>query len=322
MNYLNNAYTSNVITRRSVSYPSNFSTPFENEMKMYLIYDLTNQYVTFNGTTFNLTSDKRYATIFQVLNSPTIDNNNLGGIALQTVGGPNANYGYLRHAGYTCYSDDFPEYNYDFSWRFDNVNNLNSFKIYNYFPGFSGIEVYYLSAEFGFLSITSTSPPYLWRIEKIPNTTLSIYTTLRTYTDYLYPPFINNLRIKIIHVSTGQYVYYDGSYFSLTYDKNISSSFIIRNSTDVFNNAGGGVAIKLVTNSPENFCMDNTGILSKFVINDSAFSWIFNLVIPKENNFYITGNGGYTDYLCVIGGILQVSPSTPTLWKVSLSFGL
>jgi hypothetical protein len=318
MNCLNNDYTSNVITRRSVSYPSNFSTPFENEMKMYLIYDLTNQYVTFNGTTFNLTSDKRYATIFQVLNSPPIYNNNLGGIALQTVGGPNANYGYMRHAGYTCYSDNFPEYNYDFSWRFDNVNNLNSFKIYNYYS--EPEKLFYLSAEFGFLSITSTSPPYLWRIEKIPNTSLSIYTTLRTYTDYLYTAFRNNLRIKILLVSTGQYVYYDGSYFSLTYDKNISSSFIIRNSTGVYNKQLGGVAMKLVTNSPIDIYINSAGTVQTFVANEIDLSW--NFVSTSKNEYYIFGNGGFSDYLCVIGGVLAVSPSIQTKWNVALSFGL
>lgn len=143
-------------------YTMPYITPLTDGTLIYLIKDSTNQYVYFNGGNYQFTSNKNQATGFKVRNNPDVFNNSLGGVALQTYDGFNADQGYMRHFGFLCRSDPFGSSNYDYAWRFDQVG-LNTYNIFNWF----GEPDFYLDDVSGFLQISFSSFPLItvWRIE-------------------------------------------------------------------------------------------------------------------------------------------------------------
>jgi hypothetical protein len=300
------------------------TAPFENGTEIYIIDNTTNQYVYYTGYGFTFTSEKSIATVFKVFNNPSVYNNNLGGVALQVSSGINANKGFLRHSDYFCFSDPFSAGNYDFSWRFDNVIDSSNFTVFNWFPGFDGISTYYLSNFFGYLYIT-TDVITEWRIEiHIPEE--NRFTILRKFTPTFDVPFMNGTRLRLVHDSTNQYVCFTGSYFELTNDIQKSMTFVVINNPDVFNQAGGGIALQLVFNSMDTLCLAYVPEIvlcnvTVFEINSIDISWIFFPDPGNPNRFVITANGGYSTFLDLDSGTLTVT-TTQRYWRIENSFGL
>ena len=125
----------------------------------FLIQDtITGNYIGLSGSTTIETSVTNAIT-FEAFNDPSVYKNNEGGIALKAVAGTNFNNGFLRHAGFTVYSDGFQGGNFDFAWRFIPSGGPNEYTIYNWFGG-----GYYLDFNGTNTRITTNSPPRVWRL--------------------------------------------------------------------------------------------------------------------------------------------------------------
>lgn len=135
--------------------------PTANNARFYLIDNVSGNYVTYGGSTFTLNSVKTNATIFQTYSASAVFKNNEGGVALNVVGGPRANNGFMRHSGFTCYSNNFASNNYDFAWRFDQASQVNTFTIFNWY----GSPNFYLDAPNGTLAISGNTSRRVWRLE-------------------------------------------------------------------------------------------------------------------------------------------------------------
>jgi hypothetical protein len=135
-----------------------------NDFKFRLIETSSGKYVTYaNDGTYKVNGAQGDATIFNVFNNPAVYNNSLGGIALQTYGGPNANKQYARHAGYTLWSNGFGGNNYDFAWQFKPTGAPNQYIIGNWFPGVNP-PTWFLDNSNGILRITQNSGK-TWTVE-------------------------------------------------------------------------------------------------------------------------------------------------------------
>lgn len=136
--------------------------PFSSNIKIKLKDPASKKYVTYNGANFPVNADSANATVFTVQNNPSVYGNSGGGVALQTTGGPGANNGFARHAGYILWSHGFAGGNYDFSWKFNKLENSNdTFVIYNWFGGGT-----YLDIANGNLQISGNSGKQ-WIVERV-----------------------------------------------------------------------------------------------------------------------------------------------------------
>ena len=129
--------------------------PFFNGFRFMLQDYSSGYYVCADGSTKFLcsaSSTLANATIFQVYNNSAVYNNGSGGVALQTYMGQYSDGGYMRHAGYTCYSNGFAGNNFDFAWLFQTTGTQNVFTIYNWYGG-----NYYLDIVSNYLQISPGS---------------------------------------------------------------------------------------------------------------------------------------------------------------------
>lgn len=139
--------------------PGSLIPPFQDGTQIRLVEQSTGKYVTFDGSRYAVNGTKDTSTVFKVYNNPAVYNNTDGGVAMQTAGGPNANNGYARHAGFTLWSHGFAANNFDFAWKFQPAGAADTFVVYNWYGG-----GYYLDVVGGFLQITQNSSKQ-WVVE-------------------------------------------------------------------------------------------------------------------------------------------------------------
>jgi len=124
----------------------------------FLIQDtITGNYIGLSGSVTIETAINPIT--FEVFNDPSVYNNNDGGVALKAVAGLNADNEFLRHRGFTVYSEGFQGGNFDFAWKFIPSGGPNEYTIYNWFGG-----GYYLDFDGTNTRITTNSPPRVWRL--------------------------------------------------------------------------------------------------------------------------------------------------------------
>ena len=104
------------------------------------------------------------AIVFSVYNNSAVFNNSLGGVALQTYSGPNADRLYMRHSSFRCSSREFVSNNYDFAWLFYSTSTNGIFTIYNWYG-----RDYYLDIVNNNLQITNNTPPRQWQVIQVSN---------------------------------------------------------------------------------------------------------------------------------------------------------
>ena len=93
----------------------------------------TNLYIKFDGVRFYANEpNAASATIFKIVKNSQVFNSSCDGVALQVVGGPNANNWYARHASYTVWTSPFAANNYDYSWLFQRQND-GSYILFNWY---------------------------------------------------------------------------------------------------------------------------------------------------------------------------------------------
>lgn len=139
-----------------------YITPFFNGFTFMLVDNASGNYVSFNadssGKYLTNSTSVTNATLFKVYNNAAVYNNGSGGVALQTYGGTGSDGNYLRHAGFTCYSNGFSSNNFDFAWLFQATATQNVYTIYNWYGG-----NYYLDIVSNYLQITGGSSRQ-WRV--------------------------------------------------------------------------------------------------------------------------------------------------------------
>jgi hypothetical protein len=158
-----NQATINVTTTSSSSPAVELTVPvpFFNGFRFMLQDYSSGYYVCADGSSKFLCSSGSTlanATIFQVYNNSAVYNNSSGGVALQTYMGQYSDGGYMRHAGYTCYSNGFGSGNFDFAWLFQTTGTQNVFTIYNWYGG-----NYYLDIVNNYLQINNSTPRQ-WKV--------------------------------------------------------------------------------------------------------------------------------------------------------------
>jgi hypothetical protein len=141
---------------------SNLAAPFTNNLHFNLVDVASGNYVCYNGTNYNMGTAAN-AIVFSAYNNSAVYNNSLGGVALQTYSGPNANSLYMRHASYICWSQAFASNNYDFAWLFNSTSTNGIFTIYNWYGG-----GWYLDIVNNYLQITNNTARQWQVIQVLP----------------------------------------------------------------------------------------------------------------------------------------------------------
>ena len=93
-------------------------------MSFALVTD--NQFLKYNGSTFELTSNQDEAALFTEFVDPAVYNSGQGAVGIYHT----QSDGYLRHYDFIVYSNFFQAQNYDYAWVFQPNG-----KIYNYYGG-------------------------------------------------------------------------------------------------------------------------------------------------------------------------------------------
>lgn len=160
-----------------------------------------NQFVKYNGTTFELTTDINEAAYFSIYDDPSVFNSELGAVAIYHE----ASGGYLRHFGYTVYANSFDAQNYDYAWVFNPDGT-----IYNYFGGgwYLGISATFNTISTINLPIRSDGAQLFWKWNGEIQGFDAFYLLENQFAGYTDPQeYLSLVPANVTHIKLGNYFY-------------------------------------------------------------------------------------------------------------------
>jgi hypothetical protein len=160
-----------------------------------------NQFVKYNGITFDLTTDINEAAYFSIYDDPSVFNSELGAVAIYHE----ASGGYLRHFGYTVYANSFDAQNYDYAWVFNPDGT-----IYNYFGGgwYLGISGTFNTISTINLPIRSDGARLIWKWNGDNQGFDAFYLLNNQFAGYTDPQeYLSLVPVDATHIKLGNYFY-------------------------------------------------------------------------------------------------------------------